>query len=62
MKRIKNNTDLYKMLNIRRTAYQQRKGKTDLIFFRFCLRNNPSFTFFFPASLKVLDASQEIRL
>lgn len=50
--------DLYKMLNVRRTVYQQRKEKRIYYF----LRNNPSFTFFFPASLKVLDASQEIRL
>lgn len=53
--------DLYKMLNVRRTVYQQGKEKR-IYNFLFFLRNNPSFTFFFPASLKVLDASQEIRL
>lgn len=53
--------DLYKMFNVRRTVYQQRKENGFIIFY-FFLRNNPSFTFFFPASLKVLDASQEIRL
>lgn len=50
------------MLNVRRTVYQQGKEKRIYYFFYFFLRNNPSFTFFFPASLKVLDASQEIRL
>lgn len=53
--------DLYKMLNVREQFINKEK-KNGFIIFYFFLRNNPSFTFSFPASLKVLDASQEIRL